>query len=501
MKTSNIIYSAIFAAGWLVSSSCQKSWLTVTPKGTNLEANYYQTPDEAFAGLVAAYDPLGAEVATSYCMKLGLLNTASDDCLAGGGSSSDQPTWVALDNFTVSAGQGPQGDIWGNNYTGIYRSNVLLSKLNGVPGLDAATKSRYTAEARFLRAYYYFNLVRWFKNIPLITDVIPSDQIYNQPQATPDSVYMQIEGDLKAAIPVLPQTVQATTEGGRVTKGAAEALLAKVILWEAGPDDNSRMQEAAQYLDDLNYSGTYHLLSNYGSIFDPANKFNVESVFEIVHTSAANQNWDNWGNFDGNVYVQMIGMRSYAGPDYQAGYGFNPVSKELAQALKGDPRYSYTVINADSLRNANVATYGDSYQNTGFFIKKYAPENQNRCAACGVPELNYPNDWIEIRLADTYLLEAEALVRGGGDLVKADTLLNRVRRRVGLPHEAPTLDNIYKERRLELATEGQRYFDLIRTGQAAAVLGSSGFNPDKNNILPIPLNELNGTKLKQNPGY
>ncbi|HXB92036.1 MAG TPA: RagB/SusD family nutrient uptake outer membrane protein, partial [Puia sp.] len=111
------------------------------------------------------------------------------------------------------------------------------------------------------------------------------------------------------------------------------------------------------------------------------------------------------------------------------------------------------------------------------------------------------NDEIDIRLADTYLMEAEALVRGGGDMSKAQFYLDQVRARVGLPSVPVSLNNIYNERRLELATEGHRFFDLVRTGQAATVLASKGFQANKNEILPIPLQELNNTKLVQNPGY
>jgi hypothetical protein len=119
----------------------------------------------------------------------------------------------------------------------------------------------------------------------------------------------------------------------------------------------------------------------------------------------------------------------------------------------------------------------------------------------GQTELNFPNDYIEIRLADTYLMEAEALVRGGGDQSRAQYYLDQVRARVKLPSVPATLANIYNERRLELATEGHRWFDLVRTGQAGTVLAFKGFKTGINEVLPIPLVELNNTELKQNPGY
>lgn len=200
----------------------------------------------------------------------------------------------------------------------------------------------------------------------------------------------------------------------------------------------------------------------------------------------------------------MVGPRGYSGPIYESnnsGWGFNPITTQLVTALQGDPRYPFTAANIDSMRRAGAAKYDTTgYQNTGYFIQKFAPLAQFEGKIGDIP-LNWPNDDIEIRLADTYLMESEALVRGGGDASKAQSYLDQVRARVGLPSVPATLDNIYNERRLELATEGHRWFDLVRTGKAATVLAFKGFQAGKNELLPIPLNELKGTKLVQNPGY
>jgi len=197
----------------------------------------------------------------------------------------------------------------------------------------------------------------------------------------------------------------------------------------------------------------------------------------------------------------MCGPRAYTGITYVAGWGFTPVTMDLVNLMKNDPRYKYTIVNVDSLKTAGVANYEKGFQNTGYFVAKFAPLQEFYSSIGGDPMLNYPNNDIEIRLADTYLLESEALVRAGGDITKAQYYLDQVRARVGLPSIPATLDNIYKERRLELATEGHRWFDLVRTGKAATVLAADGFTTGKNEILPIPLTELNNTKLKQNPNY
>jgi hypothetical protein len=500
MKKLNIFILLAVASAQLLSS-CKKSWLDATPRGTTFEDSYYKTPAEAFSGLVAVYDPLGTEAGGTYANKIGPLNAASDDCLGGGASSSDMNTWQVWNNYTLDAAVGPQGEFWNRNYTGIYRANVLLTKLGTVPGLSDALKARYTAEAKALRAYYYFDLVRLFRNIPLITEPIPTAEIFNQLQVSPDAVYVQIEKDLNESMNDLPVTVPKATEGGRLTRGTAKALLGKVILYQ---NKDSRMQEAANLFEDINKTGNaygYALLPNFQDNFRPDNKFNSEAIFEIVHTSVANGGWGGWPNFEGNVAVQMFGPRGYSGPKYQAGWGFNPVTTQLYNAIKPDPRYKYTVANIDSIKQTATGNYEASYQNTGYFIEKFAPLTQWRSTGGGNFELNYPNDVMEIRLADTYLMEAEALVRGGGDVVKAASYLNAVRARVGLPAIAATLDNIYNERRLELATEGHRWFDLVRTGKAAAALAFKGFQTGKHEVLPIPLSELNNTKLKQNPGY
>jgi hypothetical protein len=498
MKSKHIIYTGLALMGMGAMVSCKKSFLELQPKGQFLESNYYANPDEAFAAVIAAYDPLVTEtggIDNTYSDPLGALNSASDDCYAGGGSASDVTPWQVINNYTLTPAQGPQNQFWAINFQGVNRTDVLLEKLPQVPGLSADLLKRYTAEGQFLRAHYYFDLVRLFKNVPLILNSLNLTNVYDQVQATPEAVYTQIENDLKAAIPGLPATVP-TTDGGRVTQGAAKALLGKVYLYE------KKWADAATMLKDVNTNYGYKLLANYGAIFSPTNKFNSESIFELVHSGTQSYTWSNWDQFKSNIYTQMIGPRSYTGPIYYGGgYGFNPVTTQLATALKGDPRYGYTVVNIDSLTKATNTSYSPSYQNTGYFIQKYAPVLANKVTT-GTTDLNWPNDYIEIRLADTYLMEAEAELNGGGDQGRAQTLLDAVRARVGLVSKPATLQNIYDERRLELATEGHRWFDLVRWGQAPTVLAFKGFKAGVNEILPIPLNEtLNGTKLKQNPGY
>ena len=490
-------------AGLILFSSCDNV-LDVEPKGQQLESNYYQTPEQAYSALIAAYNPIAWQTGgpdNTYISVLGPLNSAADEAFAGGGGPNDTTPWQVWDTYDLSGAVGPQAGYWSRSYTGINRVNLLLQKIDGVQGLDAATKARYIAEAKFLRGYYYFWLVRLFRNVPLITSPLNTSEIYQQQQAPPDSIYTQIENDLTAAIPDLPAAPLPSDEGGRATKGAAQVFLAKSLMWEVGSGQNqSQMQRAADLLQQVNTSSAYSLLDNYPDIFSPDNKFHSESIFEITHSDAQQAGWGNFGNIRGNVYVQMIGPRSYGGPKYNAGWGFNPITLKLVDAMEGDPRYQYTIANIDSLVDATSASYQAGYKNTGYFIEKFAPL-QKYTAANGVVALNYPYNYIEVRLAGTYLLEAEALVRAGGDMGRAELLLNEVRGRVGLSPVSPTLENIYHEMRLELATEGHRWFNLVRTGRAAEVLADEGFEAGTHEVLPIPLESLNNSQLEQNPNY
>jgi hypothetical protein len=477
----------------------------VSPKGQKLESNYYKTPEQAKSALVAAYNPVAWQTGgtdNTYIPVLGGLNSASDECYAGGGGPGDMRQWHAWSTYTgLSSAVGPQPGYWDRSYTGINRANLLLQKIGGVKNLSDSKKKRYIAEAEFLRGYYYFWLIRLFENVPLITKPMETNEIYQQEQAPPDSVYAQIENDFRAAIPDLPSAPLPDDEKGRVTKEAAQAFLAKTLMWEVGSGDNQqKMKAAADLLEKVNTSPAYHLLDSYPDIFSPDHKFNAESIFEIPHSSKQQADFGNFGNFRGNIYVQMVGPRSYSGPKYVAGYGFNPITPQYVDSMKGDPRYQYTIANIDSLTKATGGSYSESDHDTGYFIKKYAPQQKYK-SANGDPAVNYPNDYIEVRLAGTYLLEAEALIRSGGDQGKAAHYLNAVRARVGLSSETPTLGNVYHEMYMELGTEGHRWFHLVRTGRAAKVLGPLGYDPDVNDVLPIPLESLNNTKLKQNPGY
>ena len=497
MKNISIKIVVLFT---LFLGSCTTDWLELTPRGQQLETNFYQTEDELFQGLVAAYDVLSWGGTEGWTMKLGLLNAASDDTYAGGSDASDQPSWVAYDGFTLDPFLGPQKGLWNKGYAGIYRTNLFIQKVGELEGVDPTFAARTIAEAKFLRAFFYFDLVRFFENVPLITEVIGADDIYQQTQATSAEVYAQIEKDLTEAKNTfeLPITVPAN-ELGRVTQGAVNALLGKVILYQ---NDDSRMGEAAVIFEEVINSQVYGLETDFGNIFSDDNEYGIESVFEISNSNASRGGWESFANgTEGNYNVQFFGMRDYVGPDYAPGWSFCPITEDLEEFLTDDPRYEHTIIDVTAIQGASFTA---AYQNTNFFIKKYAALESQK-APDGEPALNWGKNVREIRLADVYLMAAEARSRNNEDGLARDHL-NVIRQRVSLQPAFGVsgdalLNFIYNERRRELATEGHRFFDLVRTGQAPNVL--AGFVAGKHEVLPIPQTEIDITEgnLKQNSGY
>ncbi|OKS86603.1 RagB/SusD family nutrient uptake outer membrane protein [Mucilaginibacter polytrichastri] len=500
-----IAYVAALALTVQLLGSC-KNELDVNPQERVTLDNYYKTQADAFAALVSVYDRFGFQAGGLYD-KIAIMDAACDDHLAGGGGPSDINDLQVMSTYTLNSNVGPESYLWSKGYSGIYRANVLLSKIDAIP-MDAAIKSRYIAETKTLRAIFYFDLVRFFKNIPLITGTIDPSQMFDVVQAPPADVYTLIIKDLTDAIPVLPATVPAATEGGRITKGAAQALLGKVYLQQ-----QKWPEAAAQFAivngttpGQANSTYGYKLLPKYADLWNPLNKFNSESILEIVHSANSQGGWGDAGASEGNLLDIITGPRGYSqlnstAPDYYSGYSFLVFTPEFASFIHNDPRNFPTVANLDSLQNiAKSAKYTPGYNNTGFFLNKFIAHVANKTSVGTNYDLNFPQDNYEIRLADTYLLEAEALMKAGQSGVgsRAYQLFNAVRARVGLNPVELNMDNLMKERRLELAGEGQRWLDLVRWGIAGQVLQKRGFITGRNEIFPIPQSELNNTKLQQN---
>lgn len=492
----------LFILPLLMTTSCSDDFLDLSPKGQFLSENYYADEGQAFSALVGVYDVLRKN-SGGFENMVTMMNAGSDDQYAGGGGASDGAGIQGFSNYTINATIMP-ASFWNDHYQGIFRANTLLQKLPDTE-MDEATKARFIAECKALRAFYNFNLVRMFRNVPLLLEPLTAGNMYDVTQAQPQEVYAQIEKDLTEAIAVLPPTV-AISESGRLTKGAAQAILGKALLYE------NKGAQAAAVLAEVN--GTpgganvygYRLLTNFADLWIPSNKFNNETILECSHSAIGNSDWGWWGSGrdEGNTINVMVGPRSYSAqagssaPDLPSGWSFNVFTQDFYDLMKNDPRFEATIFDMKALQERGEASYLAGYQDTGYFLNKFLPRRADVRTGGGALELNYRQNTPIIRLADTYLMEAEAL---GGTGARAQALLDAVRSRVGLPSVPVSMAAIKAERRLELAGEGHRFFDLVRWGDATDKLSSRGFTSGKNEVFPIPMNELTGTKLVQNPGY
>ena len=507
MKNRRYIYkglAVVMLAGLSFSSlSCNGDYIgDVENIGTFDDVNYFKSEEQCLSATASVYDIM-KKYAGGFENMVTFLNAGSDDFYSGGGSATDGAGIQGFNNFTINEITMP-GSYWRDYYQGVARANWVIQRMPDSPVSDSF-KKRIVAEVTVLRSLYYFELVRMFGNVPLIlTPIGANDDYWNIPQNTPAEVYAQIESDLVKSIDDLPMTV-AGDERGRITQGSARAILGKIYLY------NNKKAEAATQLALVNGTpgGTsqfgYKLVANYDDLWVTDNKFTTESVLEAVYTNKGMSDWGfwGWGKDEGNSICIMTGPRSYNyksgdAPKLVSGWAFNTATEGLFNALNGDPRQNATILNMNKLQAEGKASYSPAFADTGYFLKKYAPYEANKSTLPGAMELNFRQNYIAIRLADTYLMEAEAL---GGTGARAQALLDAVRSRVKLASVPVSMQAIKDERRKELAGEGHRFYDLVRWGEASSKLASKGFKAGKNEILPIPYNELLNTAIKQNPNY
>jgi len=434
---------------------------------------------------------------------------ASDNAVTGGESASDVLPLQQIDDYTHTPVNSVLYEIWQSAYEGINRANYMhqYKNLNRAGDkIDFAGKEALYGEIYFMRAYYYFSLVRMFGDVPLFVDrrLGPADS-KSLKRTAKTEVYKQIETDLTNAISVLP-AVQA--QKGRITKYAAQAMLGKVYLYQ------NKFDAAAAMFENVISSNAFSLVSNFGSIFLKDGENGAESIFEVQYSNASPYyNWSYEKRGQGNYAVQQCGIRSLNGSadmPYAPGWSTNLPTQNLANAYAtGDKRKTVTVLDIEAYKSANPS-YGITYQvapykNTGLYNQKYLPRKGE---TSGQVELNYGNNQRIIRYADVLLMAAEANNKAtAANDTKAQTYLNLVRRRAfgdnahDVTSTGTTLyDAILNERRLELAMEGDRFFDLVRTGKAATVLAPK-FVVGKHEVFPIPQQEIDISGLTQNPNY
>ena len=496
----NLKYIFLIITIIVINTSCTK-WIDYNPhddyKITDLD--YLKTASDYQTMVVSTYTPM-QWLNQAYV----IADIASDNAVSGGESASDVLGLQQIDDFTHTPINDYLTEIWKASYEGINRANYLTQFKDANPAGEAINfsgKEPLYGEVYFLRAYYYFTLVKFFGDVPLFTDkrlgVTDSKSLSRKSKT---EVYAQIEADLNKAIAVLPNTA---SDPGRVTKYAAQALLGKVMMYE------NKFDAAAAVLENV-INGPYTLVQNFASMYLATGENGPESIFEVQYSNLTPYwNWNGATRGQGNYAVQQCGIRGLSGDSpYAPGWSTLLPTQELnSKYVSGDQRKDATILDIDAYKaahpNYNIAYQVAPYKNTGLYSQKYHPRKGE---TSGQVEINYLNNHRILRLADVLLLAAEANNRGTGGDAKALIYLNKVRERafgdknhnINLSGTALT-QAIWDERRLELAMEGDRFFDLVRTGQAEKVL--KGFVKGKHELFPIPQKEVDISSLPQNPNY
>ncbi len=472
-------------------SACEKDFIERTPVYSIDSENYFNSEADYQNALIGAYDLLQ----TSYVNVL-LGEIASDNTLAGGESATDVIGFQQVDDMIHTPVNSNVRDVWNWMFAGVSRASYILEFQDKT---DFAGKEQIIAEARFLRAYYYFELVKWFGPLPLKGDARFSlGDESSIPRSPVSEVYAAIESDLRLAIDDLAETAP---QVGRVSKGAAQALLGKALLYQ------EKFAEAATVLRAVIESGNYRLVDSYGDIFEMSGENGPGSVFEVQYTDAEGAGFGCLQCSEGNVAVGFNGIRNHTGPVYDSGFSFNVPTQETYDAFEpGDSRRDVSLLDIDEWAAETGASFGIGFEHTGYYNRKYIARKGD--SNIGDQNLTNPNNYRAIRYADVLLMAAEAINRSGGNDELARNYLNQVRRRAfgDQDHDVSAsgpalLDFILAERRLELVGEGHRFFDLVRTGRAAAAI--PGFTAGKNELFPVPFEEIQfaGGNWQQNPGY
>lgn len=476
-------------AGLLLASavliSCDDD-LNVEPNDVISEDDYLNNPDNAVQLVNGVYNKMLDYNMYSFSW-IGITSITSDDADKGSTASDTGTDKQKLDNLTFDAQDISFEDVWKGRYEGIYRANNALYYLDFLQA-DPALKERLVGEVKFLRSFWYFDLVRCFGGVPLVVEKIDlndTEAINNIvfTKKTKEEVYAQIETDLLDAIEKLPMKSQyGPNDLGRATKGAAQALLAKVYLYQ------QKWTDAYNMAGNVITSGQYDLMDDYAQVWREAGENKEESVFEVQATLTA-------GIRD---YTNVQGPRGT--PDL--GWGFNVPSLALTNSYEAnDVRKNATIMFVPStLWDGFIAP--SSWTNPRYNYKAYQSsiaESWNNDKGLTAKNLRL------LKYSDVLLIRAEAGFQAGqtGD---AEDIINEIRERAGLGElTGITLQDIYNERRWEMAMEHDRWFDIVRTGQGPAAMSAVGktFVPGKHELFPIPQSQIasSGGRLIQNNGY
>jgi hypothetical protein len=490
-----------------VSVSCKEEFIDLQPISDMNAGIFYKTEQDMNQAVMSPYSSLR----NVYNQLFIYMGEVRSDNTTFSWVPGDSKNMTSIDNFgdVMLSDNLFVLNLWNNTYNTILRCNIVLDKIDAVPFKDPKLKEQYKAEAKFIRALMYFWLVRVYGDVPKVDKQLSVSEAYTVGRTSTQEMYDFIVDDLKFAEANLPVSY-AAVDKGRVTVGGAKGLLAKVYMTMAGyPLKKGALHYAlaeAKALEVINIP-TYSLVPDYKALFDVKNKNSTESLFEIQYKKGGTTTGSPWNNdfaprFS-NKEIVLVGDKS----------GFNAPTPSISAAYEtGDPRKTV------SMSDNYVAVPGGNTVNEKY-VKKYYDVS--------FAGSDNDNNWIELRLADIYLLYAEALVRQGKQPETALVYLNKIRQRArnstggsaSILADYPPFTSseafllaIEKERRIELAFENHRWFDLVRTERAKAVMSQeqkeqNGFNmaswSDNMLLFPIPLQVIlsNPDKIKQNPGY
>lgn len=484
---------AIILGALLILSSCE-DFLDLNPKTAISEDEYFKNEGEVYKGLIGVYDQLQAGHASPHYYFTLCADIMSDDINTGGGDATDQPMLQVINDFTVSPITNPAG-LWSQYYKGVYRANAIIKKIPGATG-NQENLARMKAEAHLLRGVFYYWLWLYYGNLIVLTENIENpDEYYTQQQLSATEVYQFMVRDLdENVIGKLPMSVPAE-ESGRLTDAVARTLKAKIVLYQ---NDESRFKEVADDMEKIINSNIYNLVDDFNMLWLREGEHCEESIFEVEFSVD-----------DYNRMPQMLFPRGFSDPTntFLEGWGFGTMEKKTANMYEDtDIRKDATVFAIDDSikvyegRPANWS-YTPVYQNTGYFLKKYAP----RVGYYGRSRFGFDNNIRVFRYSDVLLMASEAILRTQGVTAAAQDYFSRVWKRARPEsQDIPplTLERLYEERHKEFVGEGHRYWDLVRTGEAAEVLKDKGWK-EYNRYLPIPDAEITKSQgaLKQNEGY
>jgi hypothetical protein len=487
--------------------SCEDE-LEKLPLLQTMDGNYYISETQAFEAIVASYDPLQYNFSAGvYHFRWFLGNFTTHDVIPGGSGPNDQPQLQAFNSFSYVPSNIHLNSDWTAQYQGIYRTNALINMLPEI-NMNDSTKSQMMAEGKFLRAFYYFNLVTAYGGVPLVDHVLAPTE-FQMGRASEDEIWDFIELNLEEAIADLRLRSELSYDDhGRATKGAARALLLKTLVYR------EKWSDAASLGEIIINTNQYSLDADYEDIFTIAGENGPGSIFEIQRSSQGGGYWGNVnGANDGNLAVVYQLPRGAYG-----GWGFNiPQQNFVNEFESGDPRLNASVFQiGDELCDRGTLSKSSTGFDHDYYSKKYfACRSEHELVSIGDPVMNGEVNDRVIRYADVLLLTAEAHYHQG-DESEAKILVNQVRARARRSASDPDavladitssgatlLSAIYHERDVELGLEGEKFFDLVRTGRAATILADLGFEEGTHEHFPIPQRQidLSGGNMTQNDGY